>query len=244
MPTNPKSPFATSFKSAIKRGTPCSNAVNIIAKINKKSPKQVFESLFKAGLCFRQKFNGQWIYWSCNVNGKSNSSYRNECNTTMWQSFIDWCICSGFCTPEQMSKHAGSQKSFMTFCRKFFGQQFSSSTSSKSNTKSKSSSRKTSPKRRRPSTTTKKRSTSIKSKKRSLSLKSKKRSLSLKNKKRSTSLNSKNRSTTLNSKKRSTPKVKANSTRNSTRKTNSPKRKTSAPRSYKFPTSRRMRKAA
>ena len=54
MPSNYKSPFATTFKNGVKRGTPCSTVVESIAKRNNKTPKTVFESLWKAGLCFRQ----------------------------------------------------------------------------------------------------------------------------------------------------------------------------------------------
>ena len=96
MPTNHKSPYASSFKSAMKHGTPCGVAVNNIAKNSKKSPKMVFESLFKAGLCFRQKFNGQFVYWTSEKCKKGTATVRNECQHNMWQSFIDWCISSGF----------------------------------------------------------------------------------------------------------------------------------------------------
>ena len=120
MPTNHKSPYASSFKSAMKLGTPCGVAVNTIAKNSKKSPKMVFESLFKAGLCFRQKFNGQFVYWTSEKCKKGTATVRNECQHNMWQCFIDWFISSGFCTPEQLKNHCGSQQEFMAFCRKFF----------------------------------------------------------------------------------------------------------------------------
>lgn len=123
MPSNYKSPFATSFKSAIKRGVPCSVAVNNIANRNNKTPKVVFESLFKAGLCFRQKFNGVWVYWACE-GVKTNATNWKSCQTNMWQSFIDWCICSGVCTPEQLKNNCGSQVDFMNYCKKFFAKQF------------------------------------------------------------------------------------------------------------------------
>ena len=64
MPSNnSKSPYATSFSSAIKRGTPAGVAVDAIAKRTQLRPSAVFASLHKVGLCQRQKFNGQWIYW-------------------------------------------------------------------------------------------------------------------------------------------------------------------------------------
>ena len=46
MPSTYKTPFATTFKSAIKRGVPCSVAVTNIATRCNKTPKVVFESLF------------------------------------------------------------------------------------------------------------------------------------------------------------------------------------------------------
>ena len=163
MPTNHKSPFASPFKSAVKHGTPCGVAVNNIAKNSKKSPKVVFESLFKAGLCFRQKFNGQFVYWTSEKCKKGTATHRNECQNDMWQSFIDWCISSGFCTPEQLMKHCGSQKEFMTFCRKFFAKQFGTTTGTKKRTSTKAKKRKTTTKaRKRTTTKTSKRKTTRK----------------------------------------------------------------------------------
>lgn len=173
MSKNYTSPFASNFNSAIKRGTPCSVAINSIAKSKSKTPKFIFESLFKAGLCSRQKFNGQWIYWTNQPSKKSNATTRNDCQNNMWQNFIDWCICSGFCTPEQLSNHSGSQKEFMSFCKKFFAKQFSPATATKKRKTSRKTSRKTTATkaRKRPSTS-KKRSTSFSSKKRSTKRKS------------------------------------------------------------------------
>jgi hypothetical protein len=129
MPNTKKnmSPFATSFKSAINRGTPCFVAVCNIAKRTKKSPNQVFESLFKAGLCFRQKVSGQWIYWPCNWN-KTSVTNAKVCQHNMWQSFVDWCLCSGWCTPEQLHNHCGSQQEFFNYCKKFWNKQFTTGT--------------------------------------------------------------------------------------------------------------------
>ena len=127
MPSTYKSPFATSFKSAIKRGTPCSVAVNNIAKRTKKSPTVVFNSLWKAGLCHRQKFNGQWVYWP-SFTCKKSASNAKSCQADMWQCFVDWCVCSGFCTPEQLKNNCGSQQEFMTYCRKFWNKQYNTGT--------------------------------------------------------------------------------------------------------------------
>ncbi len=123
MPTNHKSPYASSFKSAMKNGTPCGVAVNSIAKNKGKTPKMVFESLFKAGLCFRQKFNGQWIYFPWDIS-KSNSTTWKNSQFNSWQWFTEWCISSGFCTPDQAWNHCGTQKDFMIWYKKFFGRQF------------------------------------------------------------------------------------------------------------------------
>lgn len=148
MPTTKKitSPYATSFKSAINRGTPCFVAVQNIAKRTKKSPNQVFESLFKSGLCFRQKVAGQWIYWPCDWN-KTNATNAKVCQNTMWQCFVDWCLCSGVCTPEQLHNNCGgSQLDFMNYCKKFWNKQFTNSTiktKSKSKNKSKKGYKKT-----------------------------------------------------------------------------------------------------
>lgn len=169
MSKNYTSPFASNFNSAIKRGTPCSVAINSIAKSKSKTPTFIFESLFKAGLCSRQKFNGQWIYWTNQPSKKSNATTRNDCQNNMWQNFIDWCICSGFCTPEQLSNHSGSQKEFMSFCKKFFAKQFSPATATK---KRKPTRKTTATKARKRPSTSKKRSTSFSSKKRSTKRKS------------------------------------------------------------------------
>jgi hypothetical protein len=128
MPSKTTSPYATTFKSAIKRGTPCSVAVNNIANRTKKSTTVVYNSLFKAGLCYRQKFNGQWVYFACN-SGKSNATVTKTCQLNMWQCFVDWCIASGNCTPEQLNKFS-SQNDFMNFCKKFFSKQFTTMTKS------------------------------------------------------------------------------------------------------------------
>ena len=48
----------------------------------------------------------------------------------IWQSFIDWCIASGQCKPEQLARKVSSQQEFMNYCRKFFNRQFSATTSS------------------------------------------------------------------------------------------------------------------
>lgn len=219
-----KSPFATSFKSAIKRGTPCSVAVQNIASRNKKSPQTVFESLFKAGLCHRQKFNGQWIYWPVNVTKNANATNRNECQWNMWQSFVDWFISSGFCTPEKLNNCASSQQEFMAFCRKYFNKQFATNSKPKSKK-----SKRTRKSNKRRSTTTKARKSSTRGRKRTTG---KKRTASPKSKKRSTTTRSKKRNTTTKARKRTTG-----------RKT-SPRK--NATRNYKFPTSSRStsRKAA
>lgn len=129
MPSNFKSPHGSSFNTAIKNGTPCGIAIFKIAKRIGKNPSVVGNSLFRAGLVFRQKFNGQWVFWP--VNGKRCSAAKfKPVHTQMWQCFIDWAICNGFCKPEQLNNHSGSQKEFMTFCRNFFAKQFGSTTSS------------------------------------------------------------------------------------------------------------------
>lgn len=127
------SPFATAFKSACKRGTPCSQAVWNISKRTGKSPSVIWNSLCKAGICQKQKFNGQWIYWPtdqafCNTTAKC----AKTCQVNMWQSFVEWCIASGQCTPEQLNKHCNGQQNFMKYCRKFFNKQFNTNTTSTS----------------------------------------------------------------------------------------------------------------
>ena len=127
MPTNFKSPYDTAFSTAIKKGTPCSIAVNDTANRRNMTPTTVFNSLFKAGLCFRQKFNGQWVYWA--VEGKKSpaTNWKNS-QFNMWQNFIDWCIASGQCTPEQIWNNTGSQQEFMNWTKKFFNRQFTTTT--------------------------------------------------------------------------------------------------------------------
>lgn len=131
MPSTNTSPFATAFKSSIKRGVPCSVAVEKIAGRNNKTVNFVFNSLWKAGLCYRQKMNGQWIYWPCD-GGKGNATNWKVCQSNMWQCFIDWCICCGVCTPQQLKNNCGSQIEFMNYCKKFWTKQFTGTTKTKS----------------------------------------------------------------------------------------------------------------
>lgn len=142
-------PYASSFKSAINRGTPCSTAVSNIANRCNKTSNQVFNSLWKAGLCHRQKFNGQWVYWPT-FDCKKSATNAKGCQADMWQCFVDWCCVNGTCTPEQLKKNCGSQSSFMKYCRKFFSKQFPSTTTTtgKKTKRSTSNSRKTTTSRR------------------------------------------------------------------------------------------------
>jgi len=125
------SPFASQFKSAIRRGTPASVAVENIASRQGTTMNQVFQSLFKVGLVFRQKMNGQWIYWP--VEGvKAKSTITRTAQWKLWQSFVDWAVASGYATPEQICSGKGSQQEFIQSLRKFFNKQFSSTTSGSS----------------------------------------------------------------------------------------------------------------
>ncbi len=122
MPSNIKSPYTTSFNSAIKRGTPAGKAVEAIAKRTNKNANVIFNSLHKAGVCQRQKFNGQWVYWPVQ-NIKTSATNAKVVQTELWQNFVDWCIISGQCKPQQLENQIGSQQAFMTFCKKFFVRQ-------------------------------------------------------------------------------------------------------------------------
>lgn len=124
MPTHTKSPYATTFKSAIKRGTPAGKAVEAIAKRRNTNPSVIWNSLHKAGLCERQKFNGQWIYWPCE-DIKVNQTNAKAAQLDVWQNLIDWCIVSGNVKPQQLANNTGSQQEFMSYCKKFFNRQLS-----------------------------------------------------------------------------------------------------------------------
>lgn len=150
-----KSPFATSFNNACKRGTPFCTAVQNIAKRTGKNESTIWNSLYKAGLVWRQKFNGQWIYFPCNWEGKANASNKKSSQFNMWQCFIEYCVVNGFCTPEALKKHCGSQSEFESYCKKFWNKQFSGS---KKSSASKG--------RKRPSVKRSSRNTSTASKKR------------------------------------------------------------------------------
>ena len=157
MPSTYKSPYASSFKSAIKRGTPAKKAVDSIARNRNTTPTAIVNSLHKAGLCQRQKFNGQWVYWPGEDIKKSATSAKS-CQVEMWQSFIDWCILSGHCKPLQLENNRGSQQEFMSYCRKFFNRQLSAG-SPKSTSRKRSSVGRS----RKRTTTTAKRRSSVKS---------------------------------------------------------------------------------
>lgn len=164
MPSKKNSPFATSFKTGVNNGTPCSTVVANIAKRTNKSVNTIWQSLFKAGLCFRQKFNGQWIYWpSFQPTKKATSRNINICQNNLWQCFVEWCYINGYFTPEQLNKKATSQKAFMSFCRSFFGKQFTTSSTTKSRT-SKSRTTRTKTTKARRTTTSKSRLHSPKAK--------------------------------------------------------------------------------
>lgn len=134
-----KSPFTSSFNTVTKRGTPASFAVASIAKRTKKSPAQIFESLYKAGQVYRQRVNGQWIFWP--VHGtKANASMTRTVRQSAWQAWVDWAIASGWATPEQVSSHTANQQQFTRFVQRAASTQNSSSTRSNSSvTSSKSS---------------------------------------------------------------------------------------------------------
>ncbi len=125
--TKNKSPYATSFITGCKNGTPASTVVNNISKKTNKPVSTIWNSLCKAGYCWSQKFNGTCVYWPT-FNVKKNTTASNTTQTNMWQSFIDWCLVSGRCTPNQLNKYTSSQKNFMNYCRNFFGKQFTGST--------------------------------------------------------------------------------------------------------------------
>ncbi len=167
MPTY-KSPYASAFNTGISRGTSFNTVVASIAKRQGKTPQQVWESLFKADHCYRQKFNGQWIYWPIE-HVKTSGTSRKASQLQQWQWFTEWVITNGLATPEKFFKNTGSQQEFMTFARKYFGKQFVWTTTKSKSRKRKSTSsttRKTTSRHRvigkskRRSTTARKRSTS------------------------------------------------------------------------------------
>jgi hypothetical protein len=123
MPTNnTRSPFVTTFVNAVKRGVPCNVAVQNIANRTGKTTKSVFNTLCKAGVCYRQKVNGGFVYFPMTP-VKVNSTSAKNCQINMWQQFCDWCICSGVCTPNQLRTCCGSQTTFMNNCKRFFNAQ-------------------------------------------------------------------------------------------------------------------------
>jgi hypothetical protein len=131
MPNNFKSPYATTFKNAVKRGTSWNTAVHNIAKRSNTTPQNVWNSLHKAGLCYRQKFNGQWVYWPVEAKKGNATTWKNS-QHQMWQWFCEWAMINGVCKPDQLCNNTGSQMQFMTYCRKFFNKQFSGTTTSSS----------------------------------------------------------------------------------------------------------------
>ena len=130
MPTKYKSPFTTSFKSAVKRGTPWFTVVENIAQRHKKTTTYVWNSLWKAGVVQRTKFNGQWIYWP-NEFKKTNAKNSKQNQYYMWQWFVNWSFSQGWVKPEDFKKWSGSQKHFMTYFRKFWNKQYTPTTKTK-----------------------------------------------------------------------------------------------------------------
>lgn len=130
MPPKFKSPYAKPFITGCKNGTPCTTVVNTISKRTGKPVSTIWNSLCKAGVCCCCKFNGTCVYWP-NFPVKKNPTVGRTCQTNMWQCFIDWCMCTGCCTPTQLNRNCSSQKTFMNFCRSFFGKQFTPMTMTK-----------------------------------------------------------------------------------------------------------------
>jgi len=168
MPTTRKSPFATSFNSAIKNGVPCWTAVQKISKRTGKSPSTIFASLYNAGWCSRQKINGQWFYWP--VNGKkSKSSFNKQSQWNSVQCFIDWCIGSGFCTPKQFKSFGSNPTAFFNFIWKNWNKSFTKMNGTAPKASKKSKTTKTKSKSKKRTTTKAKKSTTTKAKSRKTS---------------------------------------------------------------------------
>ena len=115
MPTQYQSPYAATFRAAVRGGTQASKAVAAIAKHNNTTPTTVYTSLYKAGVCNRQKCNGQWVYWPCD-GAKASSKHARNSQAEIWQQVIDWCIVSGQYSPAQVTNSADNQQHFVTFC--------------------------------------------------------------------------------------------------------------------------------
>lgn len=125
MPSTRKSPFATSFKSFIKKGVPCGQAVSQIAKRSNKNPNTVFQSLWSAGLVNKTKVNGQWVFWAATP-VKSSTKNAKVSQGQLWQNFIDWCFVTGNCTPAQIKKYCKNPSQFFAFATKLMNKQFTS----------------------------------------------------------------------------------------------------------------------
>lgn len=122
--TTTTSPYASAFITGVNNGTPCTIVVSQIAAKCNKPVSTIYTSLYNCGLCFRQKFNSTWIYWPTFV-GKTNANTPaiNTCQANLWQCFVDWCVCTGCCTPLDLNGQP-NQKALMLFCRSYFGRQF------------------------------------------------------------------------------------------------------------------------
>ncbi len=110
-----KSPYATAFQSAIRRGIPAGEAVTAISRRHNKAAQIIFGSLYKAGLVQRRRIDGQWIYWPVQKLARSASAVRLS-RARLWQSVIDVCIADGSCGPEQVQAITGDQP-FAAFIR-------------------------------------------------------------------------------------------------------------------------------
>ncbi len=146
-----KSPYASSFNSGIKHGTPAGTVVTAIARRTGKPSAAIFASLHKAGLCQRQKISNQWIYWPAEK-VKASPTHARSSQVEMWQSYVDWCVASGVCTTTQLSSHAGSEQNFVSWCRTFFNRQASTGSRTKTHTRAKTTARRRTKSRTRRST--------------------------------------------------------------------------------------------
>jgi len=118
------SPYTQAFVAGCRTGQPCSTVINNICKRTGKNFNTVCASLCKAGVCRGQKFNGQWICWP-NFKVPTNNTWSKKAQWNLWQGFVDWCVTSGYCTPNNLNTKSatGNQAQFMKNCQSLMSTQ-------------------------------------------------------------------------------------------------------------------------
>ncbi len=113
------SPYAEPLARALASGTPFDAAVVAIARRRGRSPKQVLESLRKAGLSRVQRIAGEDVDLPTAeavagvARGGRSAKAARAAEAAAWRSIAAWLLASGAMTAEELAGAAGSRAAFL-----------------------------------------------------------------------------------------------------------------------------------